>query len=106
MNSQDVVERLNGIKNQALGTYNGSIIKLVDMLCDIIGDLCEELNDVKGCTCDAKLSMPEVPDEFLGPHDNVAVPETKLSEPKDLSTKGTAKKGTTPKAKKSTRGDR
>lgn len=101
MNKQDVAERLNKINKQATGTYSGAIIKLVQMLCDIIGDLCEELEETKGCKC-VDVPVQDVPTELLGHADHSEVLEPKLPKPKHKTTKQ-AKKGTADKAKTNSR---
>ena len=88
--------------DQVDGTYNGSIIKTVELLCKLIAKLNVRLKDLED---NAPIPLSEMPEIVGDPLDNSEVFKLDLSEPKHIPTKK-AKKGTARKANTHTKGDR
>jgi len=107
MERQEILDRLDAIKKQALGTYNGSIIKLVEMQCSLIADLTDyvdivQFHDSNEEPDDACVSVPEVPEGQPDlPTDN-QLPKADVSKPTRKKARK-ANKTTTDKAKTATK---
>ena len=112
MDLPEINDRLNAIRKQSVGTYSGTIIKLVDMICDLIADVTivsvhdynpyedpVTLDEPEKDNYYAKLFVPGVQADFLDKPGSDTVPGSEMSKPKD-KTNQTANKGTARKANK------
>lgn len=69
---EDIVATCAKVRKFALGTCNGSMIKVVNLLCDTLITLAKE-------PCYVPISLPEVQDKVGEPTTDSPVPPVKLS---------------------------
>jgi hypothetical protein len=90
MDRLELTDKLNAIRKQSNSTYSGAVIKLTDMLCQLIG----EIADVHVPVFEVQAKVEDLP-----PYKEVPKPD--VSKPEGKKTRK-ANKATTDKAKTTT----
>jgi hypothetical protein len=107
VDSQEISDRLEAIKKQSMGTMQGSVIKTVEMLCDLISDMSRDYVDIvpfheEDFIDNAHIPVSNVQDDIPISTDTKEMPQVIVSVPEHKKSRK-AKKGTTNKAKTTTR---
>jgi len=97
MERQEFLDQLEAIRKQSVGTYSGSIIKLVEMLCNLLAELHPEIPNQdptiveKGSAADAHIQVPNVQDRVPLSTDFKEVPQVTVSVPKHKESRKASK---------------